>query len=168
MTTQKHWGGSVDQARHLEEKRRRFAASAGMSPEKAQQLSNTFRLNFPQADEYLEHMKKVHEEQSKSVLGSTIGTPLRGEAQKTQEMITCFCGRSEPRRHPGHTFCSPICSQEAAASMALHEPRRLAAERALAFMAGLNLQDHSVKDQREQLEVVRALQVALRPKKAGK
>jgi len=42
-----------------------------------------------------------------------------------------------------------------------------AAERALGFVAGLNLQDHSVKEQRESLEVVRALQTALRPEKSA-
>lgn len=38
-----------------------------------------------------------------------------------------------------------------------------AADRALRHLCGLNLQDHSVKEQREHLEVVRELMAALRP-----
>ena len=43
-----------------------------------------------------------------------------------------------------------------------------AAERLLSFLCGLNLQDHSAKEQREALIRIRELQTALRPEKVGK
>lgn len=42
------------------------------------------------------------------------------------------------------------------------------ADRALRFLCGLNLQDRDVKEQREALAIVRELQAALKPGKAGK
>ena len=42
------------------------------------------------------------------------------------------------------------------------------AEKCLAFLSGLNLQDHSVEDQRKQREIIKDLMHAINPGKASK
>jgi len=98
---------------------------------------------------------------------------LAGEDGDAPKRKTCACcPKVIGHANPHAVFCSSMCAKKAAEAY-MSRPRTtvintppqmfVAAERALGFVAGLNLQDHSVKEQRESLEVVRALQTALRP-----
>jgi len=103
---------------------------------------------------------------AKEMLGMSVPAPKR---------ICACCPKVIGHANPHAVFCSSMCAKKAAEAY-MSRPRTtvintppqmfVAAERALGFIAGLNLQDHSVKEQRESLEVVRALQTALRPEKA--
>lgn len=70
----------------------------------------------------------------------------------------CVCGKAiaHADSHTHASFCSSGCAANAAATYKT-------ADRALRFLAGLNLQDHSIKEQREAVDVTRALVKVLRP-----
>jgi hypothetical protein len=80
---------------------------------------------------------------------------LGTSVEKKPEPRPCLvCPNMIPAPHPGSTFCSSQCSEAAAKAL---KP----ADRALRFLCGLNLQDHSIKEQRELLEIVHQLKGAL-------
>lgn len=99
---------------------------------------------------------------------------LAGEGGTETKRICACCPKPVNTSNPHAVFCSSMCAEKAAEAY-MSRPRTtvintppqmfVAAERALGFIAGLNLQDHSVKEQRESLDVVRALQTALRPER---
>ena len=81
---------------------------------------------------------------------------------KTVKCIVCaICSGPLTHANPYAVFCSSGCADRAA-SVYTH------ADAALRFLCGLNLQDHSVKEQRELLAVMRKLMAVLRPEGAGK
>jgi hypothetical protein len=106
---------------------------------------------------------------------SNIAHEMLGRPVDAPKRKTCACcPKPVNTSNPHAVFCSGGCAEKAA-EMYKSRPRTtvintppqmfVAAERALGFIAGLNLQDHSVKEQRESLDVVRALQTALRPER---
>ena len=137
---------------------------------------------------YHDMVRTVDSEIANEMLGRSVPTPkttaqIKGEQihkaieermnTETKRICAC-CPKVIGHANPHAVFCSSMCAKKAAEAY-MSRPRTtvintppqmfVAAERALGFVAGLNLQDHSVKEQRESLEVVRALQTALRPER---
>ena len=137
---------------------------------------------------YHDMVRTVDSEIANEMLGRSVPTPkttaqIKGEQihkaieermnTETKRICAC-CPKVIGHANPHAVFCSSMCAEKAAEAY-MSRPRTtvintppqmfVAAERALSFVAGLNLQDHSVKEQRESLEVVRALQTALRPER---
>lgn len=101
------------------------------------------------------------------------------------EITECAaCGKREPRKHPGHFSCgSPECREAFVKAVenrnywrgrAISDANRVlardarsalrrAADETFRYLAALNLQDHSVREQREHVEIVRKLGTALKP-----
>jgi hypothetical protein len=99
-----------------------------------------------------------------AIANEMLGRPVDAPKRKTCACCPKVIGHANPHA----VFCSSMCAKKAAEAFkgaSLKAELTLASERALGFVAGLNLQDHSVKEQRESLEVVRALQTALRPER---
>lgn len=80
-----------------------------------------------------------------------------GVSSSTEKIACAVCGKEEPLRHPGHFMCGNSTCREAL--IGSHK----AASRALTFLSGLNLQDHSTKEQKELVEVVHLLLKATKP-----
>jgi hypothetical protein len=97
----------------------------------------------------------------------------------TRKTCAC-CTKPVNTSNPHAVFCSAWCAERAATHYAAckRTSRTLSfsvdvqdashkvsavADKALRFLAGLNLQDHSVKEQRESLAIVKELMDALKP-----
>lgn len=116
--------------------------------------------------------QKLFREQAKASIfnGSTVPVPTQDtvytefekqaighvDQSKSKPVKLCLCGKTFDSPNPHATFCSHMCAANAAASYKT-------ADRALRFLAGLNLQDHPVKEQREAVDIVRALVKVLKP-----
>lgn len=62
-------------------------------------------------------------------------------------------------------LCSATCAKKAVGAIKAIRLLQPIADRACRFLAGLNLQDHSTKEQREQVEITNQLVSTLRPKR---
>jgi len=94
-------------------------------------------------------------------LAALADTPVPPVEHPRCQTPCAVCKKPCNSPNPNAVFCSAGCAQQSASV-------RPAAERLLSFLCGLNLQDHSVKEQREALIRIRELQTALRPEKVGK
>lgn len=98
-------------------------------------------------------IEKTSEAIAKNMLGSSVTTA------KLRPCIICGRLLGDGQSKSEHAlFCSGKSGCGGRAAEAYE-----AADVAIRFLCGLNLQDHSVKEQREYLDVVRKLQQALRP-----
>lgn len=120
----------------------------------------------------LEALQRATDQQmTDAVVGAAVLTPEEvdritgGEVKEKRKCVVC----EETVRHANSSalYCSHRCAEKAAGALKAIRLLQPVADRALRFLAGLNLQDHSVKEQRECVDIVHALIKTLRPKRGG-
>ncbi len=108
---------------------------------------------------------KISDDQLRSVLGHSLKKEKESTMPKNNKKICVVCEKRLTQDHPHAIFCSGDCGQRAANSLLAIRLLQPVADRALRFLAGLNLQDHTIKEQREQIEITNQLVNTLRPKR---
>lgn len=103
-----------------------------------------FKENFPEVQKYMDMVRN-----------KTATSPKPPEKPSKRPCTVC----TKPIGHSNYdhaVFCSSAC---AAAAAVVYK----SSDRALRFLAGLNLQDHPTKNQREARDIVQALIKVMRP-----
>lgn len=143
-------------------------------------VTDPFRQQWPELAKHMDQLQ-IHEETKRRIMASRVMKPdpvdvlapdevaeIKGVEMPKNDKKTCVvCNKHLGHNHPGAMFCSGSggCGEKAANALVAIRKLQPVADRALRFLAGLNLQDHSIKEQREQVEITNQLVNTLRPKR---